>query len=65
MLYAEQRIAQGRQKNYNCYEETYYENEVFEQIRRVAYWLVKFRNVLRGHSALQTSVAPDGARQTP
>jgi hypothetical protein len=52
-MYVVKRAAQVKQKNYNCYEETSYKDTVFEQTRRVAYWLAKFRNVLRGHSALR------------
>jgi hypothetical protein len=51
MLYKEQRKL--NRKNYNCYEETSYKDTVFEQTRRVAYWLATFRRVLRGHSALR------------
>lgn len=53
MLHIVQRTAQFKQKNYNCYEETSYEDTVFEQTNRVAYWLAKFRNVLSGHSELR------------
>lgn len=53
MLYIIQRTAQIKQKNYNCYEETSYKDTVFEQTSVVAYWLTKFINVLRGHSALR------------
>jgi hypothetical protein len=52
MLYVVQRTAEVKQKNYNSYEENSYKDTVFEQTRRVAYWLAKFRNVLRGHSSL-------------
>lgn len=53
MLYVVERKAQIKQKNYNCYAETSYKDTVFEQTRRVAYWLAKLRNMLRVLSALR------------